>query len=154
MIYSPLRRTIETTMASFGDFCSTFPSKCLAVADLQENNNGIMVCDTGSTPASLQKQYPSFDFSHLPENWMTADSHLSETKSLHIRHNRVKEWITRRPESEIAVVAHHGTIKGLIGIELKNAEVIEVKLNRTSKEFIHPARVYKNECIEYTNIDL
>ncbi|CAN0446732.1 unnamed protein product, partial [Ectocarpus fasciculatus] len=123
-------RTVQTLVESYAHLCQDTP--CLPIADLQENWNGEhgFDCDTGSSPTVLQQQFPMFDFSSLPINWMTADSHLPQSQKIKLRHERVRFWLSSRPEQVIVIVAHHGTIKGLLdtaeGIE--NGDTIEIFL--------------------------
>ncbi|KAL6240253.1 hypothetical protein RBB50_012858 [Rhinocladiella similis] len=72
---SPLRRAIQTTLSAFPnildkgyfDAQSGQGVELLIDADAQERSD--LPCDTGSDRDTLEKSFPSLDFSSLPENW-------------------------------------------------------------------------------------
>ena len=140
ILFSPLRRTVETLLESYAHMCQQGNTQCLPIADLQENWNGEhgFDCDTGSPPAMLSEQFPMFNFSSLPENWMIADSHLPQSEKIRVRHERVRLWLSSRPERVILIVAHHGTIKGLLGMThgIENGDTIEISLDVEQKSFV------------------
>lgn len=115
VIFSPLRRTIQTLNASFGSLChgeTASKSICLAMSDLQEDNNGRFACDTGFPPAQLAMMYPFLDFSTLPPTWMTDGASLPPAEKIRVRHDRLRKWLSSRREHRVAIVAHQGTIQG------------------------------------------
>ena len=153
ILFSPLRRAVETLIESYGHHC--LPGEnlipCLAIADLQEDWNGepSFDCDTGSDPAVLQTAFPTLDFSSLPDNWMRADSHLPRRQKLEERHARVRSFISSRPEEVIMIFAHHGTIKGLLGLKegIKNGDTLEYKFDVKQSQFLTdvPFTHHKND---------
>jgi broad specificity phosphatase PhoE len=150
ILYSPLRRAVQTLAESYGHLCKgqgqgqgqgqASGVRCLAVADLQEDWNGEagFDCDTGSAPALLGQIFPQYDFSTLSADWMKADSHLPQKQKINERHTRVRAWIAARAESTIMIVAHHGTIKGLLGMKegIGNGDVLEFSFDVDRRVFV------------------
>jgi broad specificity phosphatase PhoE len=112
ILFSPLRRAIQTLNSSLLKFCIG-TELCLPLADLQEDNNGLYACDTGHSPQKLQKQFPLFNFSSLPHDWMTDGIHQSQIEKLSLRHLRVRKWLSTTLKRKILIFAHQGTIRGL-----------------------------------------
>jgi broad specificity phosphatase PhoE len=111
ILFSPLRRAIQTLNFSLMKFCLG-TEICLPMADLQEDNNGIFACDTGHSPQKLQKLFPHFNFSSLPHDWMTDGAHQNQIEKLSFRHLRVRKWLSMTLKRKIMIFAHQGTIRG------------------------------------------
>jgi broad specificity phosphatase PhoE len=112
ILFSPLRRAIQTLNISLIKFCLGTTTICVPLADLQENNNGIFACDTGHSPSKLQRQYPHLNFSSLALDWMSDGHHSTQIERLSIRHTRVREWLSNTSKRSIVIFAHQGTIRG------------------------------------------
>lgn len=110
ILYSPLRRAIQTLNYSFITHCQN--SLCVPLADLQEDNNAHYACDTGLPPHKLQLQFPSLNFSSLTLDWMLDGKHLEKSVKLSVRHKRVRTFLSSIPHSKIIIIAHQGTIQG------------------------------------------
>lgn len=109
-------------------------------------------CDTGSTPAVLHSLFPSLDFSYLTIDWMTADSHLPRHVKTAERHDRVRHWISSRPERSIMIIAHFGTIHGLLNISkekekilINNGDTIEIAFDSEIKSFRRDVHFKRHE---------
>jgi len=63
IVSSPLRRTIETTLAGFRDIIEGGGAKLILDPDLQERSE--LPCDTGSSVGELTERFPGLDFSEL-----------------------------------------------------------------------------------------
>ena len=65
MIISPLRRALRTASLVLENFPGEEPSQIVISKDISE----VMVdpCDIGSSPITLSKEFPKWDFSHLSD---------------------------------------------------------------------------------------
>lgn len=92
ILTSPLRRTIETTIAGFGDIIkkdSPDPAKLILDPDLQERS--AEPCDTGSEVAVLQQRFPDLDFSALSEGWYIKEGpYTADDEAVAARAKRVR----------------------------------------------------------------
>jgi len=135
ILTSPLRRTIETTLAGFGGIIDTNNNnnnkKKKAVVELildpnlQERSD--LPCDTGSDPSALRSLFPDLDFGVLADGWwakegrFTADDAAVAARAGAVR-KRIGE-VVRRLEAEggekrdVVVVTHGVFMKFLTGDE-------------------------------------
>jgi len=134
ILTSPLRRTIETTLAGFGGIFNNTDNKKKAVElildpDLQERSD--LPCDTGSDPSTLKSLFPDLDFngSVLADGWwakegrFAADDAAVAARAAAVR-KRIAE-VVKRLESEegseekrdVVVVTHGVFMKFLTGDE-------------------------------------
>ena len=77
-------------------------------------------CDTGRTKAELARCFPQIceweGFGEMEEVWWATATEYDLLE----RVDRVKRWITSRPEQVIAVVGHGGLFTRILGYHLKN----------------------------------
>ena len=77
-------------------------------------------CDTGRTKAELGRCFPQIcqweGFEEMPEVWWATATEYDLLE----RVDRVKAWITSRPEQVLAVVGHGGLFTRILGYHLKN----------------------------------
>lgn len=126
-ITSPLKRTIETCIRTYGDRNVVATHHCAEIGD--------SICDIGTMKEDLVKTYPSIDFSFVPSTvwwyvnekmkdrltnprkcfeWVlqNEDCALGETHChLHRRIERFHEFIQNRNESNILVFSHSVFLK-------------------------------------------
>mmetsp|Transcript_3662 Transcript_3662/g.4058 ORF Transcript_3662/g.4058 Transcript_3662/m.4058 type:complete len:244 (-) Transcript_3662:89-820(-) len=124
IITSPFVRTLQTTMIGLESLIKSKPIKIIANPDIQERN--AWACDTGSPKDKIAAEFPSVDFSLLPSNdWYKKEGdYVATDEAVEARLGRFLVYLEQRPESAIAVVAHHGVLKVLFdGLDLKNGEV-------------------------------
>nr|QBK88869.1 MAG: histidine phosphatase superfamily protein [Mimivirus LCMiAC01] len=124
--FSPLTRTIETTKYIFKNKDIKDIKKFIPHEDLQETYAGERPCDTGICTKSLQKNFPTFDFSNLRKKWFEPTV---------IQEKRVKNFLTflskeldkKTDVKCVVVVTHAGTIYRLTGKKVENCEIVECK---------------------------
>ncbi|KAI0470635.1 phosphoglycerate mutase-like protein [Xylariaceae sp. FL0804] len=113
IITSPMRRTIQTAMASV-DWLVEKGVKIQADANWQENS--AKPCDTGSPAAALADEFPAVDFSALDPVWPDKTSsaaaryHYTKTALL-LRAQAALQALHRRPERVVVVVSHSGFLR-------------------------------------------
>jgi broad specificity phosphatase PhoE len=133
IITSPLRRTIQTTIAAFGDLRPSIPIICHP--DIQETHAGERPCDTGTPTTGLIEEFGGglIDFSSLQENWWDLDGIEDGTEwALSKRFDRFTSWLSKRPEDRIIIVAHKGVFKRMHRRVFKNCEVRKYILDGTT----------------------
>lgn len=131
VLTSPLKRTLQTTLAGFseiltsgdtkksdkGDNSTGAGAKLIIDRDLQERSD--LPCDTGSDRATLEKAFPELDFSSLSDNWFTKSGlHAPDETSVALRAKvvRGKLWSiaeslrkeTAPGEQRLIVIITHG----------------------------------------------
>jgi broad specificity phosphatase PhoE len=132
ILTSPLRRTIETTLAGFGGIISNTNNKKKAVElildpNLQERSD--LPCDTGSDPSALKSLFPDLDFGVLADGWwakegrFTADDAAVAARAGAVR-KRIGEVVRRleagggeNDKRDVVVVTHGVFMKFLTGDE-------------------------------------
>ncbi|KAK3315676.1 phosphoglycerate mutase family protein [Apodospora peruviana] len=130
ILASPLRRTIETTLAMFKPVIGE--ARLILDPNLQERSN--LPCDTGSEVTNLKERFPSsVDFSGLGEGWFakegafTADDQAVAARAKVVRkrlYQLSKEVEGTGKGKSIAVVTHGVFMKFLTedeGIDLPKA---------------------------------
>jgi broad specificity phosphatase PhoE len=124
VISSPLRRTVETTLAAFGEAIQKGDVKLVLDADLQERSD--LACDTGRSPSDLQGLFHSLDVSGLGDTWYvkegrnTADDAAVEGRAKAVRGRlaEVVKGLEGKGEGErkdVVVVTHGVFMKFLTG---------------------------------------
>jgi broad specificity phosphatase PhoE len=125
VVISPLSRAVETTLAAFNNHPAPRIVHDLHREYLQS------FCDIGSSPDRLSQAFPALDFDHLDDPWW----HVGEAsddpfapepvESLLTRVATFADWLSARPEFEIAVVGHGTFLRHLTGHAFGNAERIK-----------------------------
>lgn len=128
VVVSPLTRAVQTTLAAFAGH----PAPQL-VHDLPREHLQSF-CDIGRAPVALASDFPTLTFDHLANPWW----HVGEIgdgpfapepdELLGARVASFADWLSGRPEAEIAVVAHGGFLRQMTGHAFGNAERIVMKL--------------------------
>lgn len=90
-------------------------------------------CDIGRAPAALASQFPSLDFSHLPDVWWHCDGDADHrgvcTEPIAVVQARVeafRQQLAARPERAIAIVGHGTFLFQLTGRTFANCEVVDL----------------------------
>ena len=121
VVVSPLTRACETANIVFGETPGTYggevlPPPRILVREECRERYGKYVCDSRSSGAELETEFPGFDFSELESNedvW-----HTDERESpLAIQDRAIEflQWLSSRPERCVAVVTHHEFLRYLFG---------------------------------------
>ena len=124
VVVSPLTRAVQTTLAAFAGH----PAPRL-VHDLHREHLQSF-CDIGRAPAKLSREFPALAFDHLADPWWhvgeSADGPFAPEPDelLAARVAGFADWLSARPETEIAVVGHGGFLWHLTGHAFGNAERI------------------------------
>ena len=107
IVSSPIRRTLYTSLLSFEHDIKTKGLTIIAFPEVQETSD--LPCDTGSSPEELAQEFSGkpIDFSLVTHGWNVKTGRWSPTKeAIAQRALEAREWLIRRPESEIVVVTH------------------------------------------------
>lgn len=112
IISSPLRRTIETTLAAFGDAINKGKVKLALEGELQERSD--FPCDTGRSPAEVKNDFPVVDVSGLKDDWYVKeganqadDASVAErAKSVRKKLAEVVKGLEGNDEKDVVVVTH------------------------------------------------
>jgi len=124
VVVSPLTRAVQTTLAAFADHPAPRIVHDLPREHLQS------FCDIGRAPAALTCDFPVFAFDHLADPWWhvgDADDGPYAREPEDVLAGRVAsfaDWLSARPEAEIAVVGHGAFLRHLTGHAFGNAERI------------------------------
>ena len=124
VVVSPLTRAVQTTLAAFAGH----PAPRL-VHDLPREHLQSF-CDIGRAPAALSREFPALAFDHLADPWWHVGENVEgpfapePDELLTARVAGFAEWLSARPEAEIAVVGHGGFLRRLTGHVFGNAERI------------------------------
>jgi broad specificity phosphatase PhoE len=133
ILTSPLRRTIETTLAAFphildkGYFDSSSGNgiengvKLVMDPDLQERS--ALPCDTGSDREILEKSFPRLSFEGLGQSWPSKEGPYSaEDEAVEERARRVRtglgdlvEQLKDEEKKDVVIVTHGVFMKFLSG---------------------------------------
>jgi broad specificity phosphatase PhoE len=145
LVCSPLWRTLQTASIAFaGDRLRQVPR----LVNPAVRERMWLSSDVGTPASDLAAAWAEegWDFAGIPDTWWyTEDSerwrendwrkageyvHCGEpAEPFAQRLEEFKEWLLARPEGRIAVVTHWGAIYGLTGKDLKNCEVLELRLS-------------------------
>jgi broad specificity phosphatase PhoE len=120
ILVSPLTRTLDTCMNIFGD--TDIPIFC--IEGLREYPCGSHTCNKRKDISFLSTKYSRIQFINFNDNkdvyW---NPNEEETiSSLNNRILKVKEFISKRPENNIAIVGHNSFLSKMIYNELKYIE--------------------------------
>jgi broad specificity phosphatase PhoE len=119
IVTSPLRRCLQTVSNAFGRRIDWGIVPVVVLPDLQET--GDHPCDTGSSPAALEAEFPQLASEirrDLKPDWYAkVGENASDEEALLERAQRVKQWLGDRPERVIMVVSHNGILRRLLGNE-------------------------------------
>ncbi|KAK1775027.1 phosphoglycerate mutase-like protein [Copromyces sp. CBS 386.78] len=159
IIVSPMRRTMETALLSFGNYAKENNIPIVAHAGWQENSD--KPCDTGSTIEVLKKEFPEVDFSRVDEvwpdksrksekakkYWHTKDSILQRGEDV-LKEIEAKVWPEMEDGKAVIAVSHSGFLRaGVTGWWFNNGdyrifeiEEREVKEGRPSLKQITGAK--------------
>jgi broad specificity phosphatase PhoE len=110
VVVSPLMRALETAVNIFGD--TNIPIICQEY--LREYPIGRDTCNLRSDRDILQRKFPSIDFSSIHYNkdilWKAGEENMETIDALNSRISLMKDYLSRRPETKIAVVGHSSYI--------------------------------------------
>lgn len=107
IVSSPIRRTIDTSLQSFGNTIKTKGLTIIALPEVQETS--ALPCDTGSNPEVLATEFAGepVDFSLVHPGWnFKTGKWAPDQKAIAQRALEAREWLFQRPENEIVVVTH------------------------------------------------
>jgi broad specificity phosphatase PhoE len=107
IVSSPIRRTLYTSLMSFEHDIKTKGLTIIAFPEVQETSD--LPCDTGSSPEELAQEFAGkpIDLSLVTHGWNVKTGRWSLAKeAIAQRALEAREWLLRRPESEIVVVTH------------------------------------------------
>jgi broad specificity phosphatase PhoE len=104
VVASPLSRAVETASLMY-------PGREVVCVEELREWCGQLVNSKRRTASQLKERFPFVDVSHLPENDERWDAEvLEEEASVARRGMAALAWLARRPEDNIAVVAHGGLL--------------------------------------------
>jgi broad specificity phosphatase PhoE len=104
LLASPLRRAIQTCQISFAP-CVERGLVIVAIPHAEEVS--VTPSDTGSPLDVLREEFGEVDFNFLKEEWYLREGEFtSDAKAVNARATKLRTWIKRRPEKEIALVSH------------------------------------------------
>ena len=104
VVASPLSRAVETASLMY-------PGREIVCVEELREWCGQLVNSKRRTASQLKERFPVVDVSHLPENDERWDAEvLEEEASVARRGMAALAWLARRPEDNIAVVAHGGLL--------------------------------------------
>lgn len=109
IVASPLRRTIQTALFSFGDVIKSKGLTIIALPEVQETSD--LPCDTGSSPEDLQREFEGkpIDFGLVKPGWNSKRLRWAPTsQAITKRAADARQWLMGRPEKNIVVVTHGG----------------------------------------------
>lgn len=111
VVCSPLSRAIETAALVFREQAARdVPFVC---NELLREWSGLMENARRRPSAELRARFPRVDFSAIPETDESWTEELEPVDKVAGRGLLFLEWLARRPEREIAVVAHGGIYSSL-----------------------------------------
>mmetsp|Transcript_14130 Transcript_14130/g.21460 ORF Transcript_14130/g.21460 Transcript_14130/m.21460 type:complete len:288 (-) Transcript_14130:286-1149(-) len=136
VVVSPLRRTMQTAIHAFGDWCHSETQKGNKIpfvcnSDIQET--GEIDCDLGRHLDEVMeefKEHKYIDYSEIEPEWFVKEGdYRDKGPLLQKRFQKFAEWVKQRPEDDILVVAHHNIFLANLYTSFKNCEVREFALN-------------------------
>lgn len=114
IVTSPYRRTLQT--AAILNARLGLPVEL----DPDVRERCAFSCDQGSRPDVLAREWPGIDFGGLEACWW--GGMIESADSLRERCARFRERLAAREDrARLLVVTHYGFIRGLTGLEVKNA---------------------------------
>ena len=106
VLVSPLTRTLQTAVSIFGE-STFFRSKIRALDCLMEYpQGGSELCNKRKTREILQSNYPTVEFTYIPDGKVNWSEKAETIYELQDRIEEMLEFIKNRPETNIAVVSH------------------------------------------------
>ncbi|KAK2628166.1 hypothetical protein QTJ16_002812 [Diplocarpon rosae] len=109
IVVSPMRRTMQTAQQALGWLMARGVPVMLR-AEFQENSS--KPCDTGTSIAIMEKEWPQFDWSSVdpvyPENTGLYEFSMNGLKQRGIA---ARKFLRDRPEKVIVVVSHAGFLR-------------------------------------------
>jgi broad specificity phosphatase PhoE len=119
IIASPYRRTLQTAM---------IVAEALGLpveVDPLVRERCAFSCDQGSPPEALAREWPRLDLAGLEPCWWGGA--IESVESLRARCALFRERLRRRADRDaLLVVSHWGFIRGLTGLEVKNAAFVRL----------------------------
>jgi glucosyl-3-phosphoglycerate phosphatase len=119
IVASPYRRTLQT---------AAIVAEALEVPVEVEplvRERCAFSCDQGSAPEELAREWPHLDLGGLGPCWWGGA--IESVESLGARCTLFRERLRRRPDRDtLLVVSHWGFIRGLTGLEVKNAALVRL----------------------------
>lgn len=140
VIVSPLTRAITTCLHIFGD-CD---KKIICLETIRETTCGVHTPNKRKTRTELQKLYPSIDFSRLvsdKDTWWKPNEFEKE-EFLNKRLNEFKEFVEKRKEKTIAVVAHNSVLSQLFFGKVFHERISHCHPYFIDKDSKKPEKVY------------
>ena len=120
IVASPYRRTLQT---------AAIVAEALEVPVEVEplvRERCAFSCDQGSAPEELAREWPDLDLGGLGPCWWGGA--IESVESLGARCALFRERLRRRPDRDtLLVVSHWGFIRGLTGLEVKNAALVRLR---------------------------
>jgi len=117
VVASPLSRALDTAMLVLPAATGRGKQRFVAHDDLRERS-GWMLNTRRRMRGAQAERYPGCDFSLLEteddELWLRFPEELEPTGDVAERGYRLLEWLSKRAESEVAVVAHGGLFHYLL----------------------------------------
>jgi len=112
IVVSPLRRTVQTAANIFSS--EKYNSVSIIANELCRESYGLVVCDKRSNLTAIKEEFASskVDFSLIAteeDTWWESDKEPPEHLEQRVR--EFYRFLKSRPESNIAVVTHHGFLK-------------------------------------------
>ncbi|KAK1761580.1 phosphoglycerate mutase [Echria macrotheca] len=109
IVSSPLRRTLQTTLAAFGRLIETGTARLVLDPDLQERSD--LPCDTGSAVETLRAEFPTLDFSAVGgDEWFAkTGKYTADDEAVAARAAAVREklfGIVNERDGNVVVVTH------------------------------------------------
>lgn len=139
---SPLRRTLQTATIGLDKVLFNAEHDPKKVVCPLAAERLYMEADVGRPRSVLEKEFPMFDYDSLPKDdsawwyteresdsqpdWRPPGDYLCRGEPKDVFGNRMialKQWLAERPEANILLVAHWGTINSLTGKQFENCEI-------------------------------
>ncbi|KAJ5110275.1 hypothetical protein N7532_002920 [Penicillium argentinense] len=135
ILSSPLRRTIQTTLAAFQhvldkryfdpDSGHGIENGATLILDPDLQERSALPCDTGSTSQALEAAFPRLDFKDLAEGWQVKEGlYAPEDEAVNERAKRVRsrvaelsDYLKNQERKHVVIVTHGIFMKFLSGDE-------------------------------------
>ncbi|KAK4999313.1 hypothetical protein LTR66_001637 [Elasticomyces elasticus] len=111
IVASPIKRTIATALLAFQRDIEAKDLKVIALPEIQETSD--LPCDTGSDVAEIAREFDGrpVDLTLVKEGWNSKQGKWAPTaKAIDARAREARRWLMQRPEKEIVVVTHGGSL--------------------------------------------
>ena len=122
VIVSPLSRTLETCYNIFKNTSTNI----VVLDDLIEYPQHSEICNRRMNKCIIEQQYPTFDFSQLPQDREWDTSKTETYKELKDRCYGIKEWILNRPEKNVCIVAHCSFLLAFMNDNMTKEQIKEI----------------------------